>query len=40
MPAFKPGDKVKLDLSKDTAAGGLAEDNDVVVSNGKVKINI
>jgi len=40
LPAFKPGDKVKLDLSKDGFGGVLKEDNDVVVSNGKVKLQI
>jgi hypothetical protein len=40
LPAFKPGDKVKLDLSKDSVGGVLKEDSDVVVSNGKVKLQI
>lgn len=40
LPAFKPGDKVKLDLSKDGLGGVLKEENDVVVANGKVKLNI
>jgi len=41
LPAFKPGDKVKLDLSKDGFGGVLKEENDVVVSNnGKVKLQI
>lgn len=40
LPAFKPGDKVKLDLSKDGLGGVLKEQNDVVVSNGKVKLQI
>jgi len=40
LPAFKPGDKVKLDLSKDSIGGVLKEENDVVVSNGKVKLQI
>jgi len=40
LPAFKPGDKVKLDLSKDALGGVLKEENDVVVSNGKVKLQI
>lgn len=40
LPAFKPGDKVKLDLSKDGLGGVLKEENDVVVANGKVKLQI
>jgi len=40
LPAFKPGDKVKLDLSKDSVGGVLKEENDIVVSNGKVKLQI
>jgi len=40
LPAFKPGDKVKLDLTKDSIGGVLKEENDVVVSNGKVKLQI
>jgi len=40
LPAFKPGDKVKLDLSKDNLGGVLKEENDVVFANGKVKLQI
>jgi len=40
LPAFKPGDKVKLDLSKDSLGGVLKEENDVVFANGKVKLQI
>lgn len=40
LPAFKPGDKVKLDLSKDGLGGVLKEQNDVVVTGGKVKLQI
>jgi hypothetical protein len=40
LPAFKPGDKIKLDLTKDNLGGVLKEENDVVVSNGKVKLQI
>jgi hypothetical protein len=40
LPAFKPGDKVKLDLTKDGIGAILKEENDVVVSNGKVKLQI
>jgi hypothetical protein len=40
LPAFKPGDKIKLDLSKDSLGGVLKEENKVIVSNGKVKLEI
>jgi len=40
LPAFKPGDKVKLDLSKDSMGGILNENSDVKVSNGKVKLQL
>lgn len=41
LPAFKPGDKVKLDLSKDGLGGVLKEENEVVLTNGgKVKLQI
>lgn len=40
LPAFKPGDKVKLDLSKDGLGGVLKEENDVILTGGKVKLQI
>jgi len=40
LPAFKTGDKVKLDLSKDSLGGILNENSDVKVSNGKVKLQL
>jgi hypothetical protein len=40
LPAFKPGDKVKLDLSKDGLGGVLKEESDVVFTGGKVKLQI
>jgi hypothetical protein len=40
LPAFKSGDKVKLDLSKDSLGGVLNEGSEVQVSNGKVKLQL
>jgi len=41
LPAFKPGDKIKLDLSKDTnALNASKEEGTTKVTGGKVKLDL
>jgi len=41
LPAFKPGDKIKLDLTNDTAKlKENKEEGQVIISGGKVKLQI
>jgi len=42
LPAFKPGDKIKLDLTKDSVRGGILNENSEIkiTSGGRVKLQI
>jgi len=40
LPAFQPGDKIKLDLTNDNKSIGVGNDESTKIVGGKVKIEL